>query len=83
MADAKATKEATRLAEQALKQNPQSASSKAYLNSLQRQGIAGQIRARQLLEQGVGQKAQPKTKPLPRTVAAQVRAQAIPKPKKK
>jgi len=80
MADAKATKEATRLAEQAVKQNPQSASSKAYLNSLQRQGIAGQIRARQLLEQSAVPK-QPKTKPLPQTVAAQARATQIRKKK--
>ena len=83
MADAKATSEAKKLAEQFVKANPNHPATKAYLQSLQKQGVAGQIRARQLMEQGVGQKAQPKTKPLPRTVAAQVRAQAIPKPKKK
>ena len=76
MADAKATSEAKKLAEPFVKANPNHPASIAWLKSRNKQGIAGAVQSRQLLEQGLGVKQRPITKPLPLTVAAQKRAQA-------
>lgn len=71
MADVKATKEAIKLVEQFLKENPGHPAAQAFMKGMANAGPLGNIRARQMSEQAAQKQIQ---KPAPKQVNARTKA---------